>query len=325
MTVTLPPRARLWQRAGAAGSVCGLMRTFVLSVLLLMVIPACSREEAESERVPMTFPPRPVATLLAKQVQHFDVSLAGEGTGQAMRLWVYLPPGNHAERSLPCVLIAPAGSNLITGMKLGEGDRMEHLPYAGAGFAVVAYELDGALPEYAKPDQELAAIKDYLASKGGVLNAQTALDYVAQRMPEIDPDRIYTAGHSSAGTIALVLAASEPRVKGAVAYAPTVSLRSFLGPDMTKSLTKSIPKASSFLDYGSPEQRVADFTSPVMLFVARDDNTVAPQRVIDFANTLKEAGKTAELLVVDEGGHYDAMIRDGIPAGIAWLKKIDGR
>jgi hypothetical protein len=60
-----------------------------------------------------------------------------------------------------------------------------------------------------------------------------------------------------------------------------------------------------------------------MLFAARDDETVAPQRVIDFANAMKEAGKTAELLVVEQGGHYDAMIREGIPAGIAWLKKID--
>lgn len=293
--------------------------------MLLVLTSACSREEPEAERVPMSFPPRPVATLLAKQVQHFDVVLKGEGPGQTMRLWVYLPPGNHAATSLPCVLIAPAGSNLIAGMNLGEGDRSEHLPYASAGFAVVAYELDGALPEYAKPDQEVAAIKGYLASKGGVLNAQTAIDYVTERMPEIDPNRFYAAGHSSAGTVALVLAASEPRVKGAVAYAPVVSLRAFLGPDMAKSLVKSVPKAATFLDYGSPDQRIADLTTPVMLFVARDDNTVAPQRVIDFAKALEDSGKAAELVVVDEGGHYDAMIREGIPRGIAWLKKIDAR
>jgi dipeptidyl aminopeptidase/acylaminoacyl peptidase len=299
------------------------MRTVVLSILLLVAVSACSREEEEVARGPVTFPPRPAATLVGKQVQLFDVALGGPGPGQTMRLWVYLPPGSHAEKSLPCVLVAPAGSNLITGMKLGEGDRDEHLPYVDAGFAVVAYELDGALPGRAKPDQEAAAVKAYVASKGGVLNAQTALDFLAERIPEIDANRIYAAGHSSAGTVALVLAASEPRVKGAVAYAPAVNLRSFLGLDMTRAITRAIPKAEPFLDYGSPEKRVTDFTSPVMLFTARDDNTVAPQRVIDFANAMKAAGKTADLVVVDTGGHYDAMIREGVPAGIAWLKKLD--
>ena len=294
-------------------------------MLTLSFAVSCSSEEPDAPRQPMTFPPRPVATLIGNGIHLFDVSLTGPGPGQTMRMWVYLPPGAHREKSLPCVLIAPAGSNLITGMKLGNGDAPEHLPYASAGFAVVAYELDGALPEMAKPDQEAAAVRAYVASKGGVFNAQTALDYVAERVPEVDPNRVYTAGHSSAATVALVVAASDARVKGTVAYAPAVNLRSFLGIDMTRIVTKAVPKAEPFLDYGSPDRRVADYTSPVMLFAARDDNTISPQRVTDFANALKGAGKSAELVMVDAGGHYDAMIRDGIPAGIAWLTKIDKR
>jgi acetyl esterase/lipase len=299
------------------------MRTLAVLMLMLSLAVSCSSEEPEAPRQPMTFPSRPVATLTGNGVHLFDVALSGPGPGQAMRMWIYLPPGVHREKSLPCVMIAPAGSNLITGMKLGEGDAPEHLPYVSAGFAVVAYELDGALPEMSKPDQEAASVKAYVASKGGVLNAQTALDYIGQRVPEVDPNRIFTAGHSSAATVALIVAASDARVKGTVAYAPAVNLRSFLGLDMTRMVTKSIPKAEPFLDYGSPDRRVADYTSPVMVFVARDDNTVAPQRVMDFAHALKEAGKTTELKVVESGGHYDAMIRDGIPAGIAWLKKLD--
>ncbi|MDQ3441849.1 MAG: prolyl oligopeptidase family serine peptidase [Planctomycetota bacterium] len=300
------------------------MRSLAVLALTLSLAVSCSREETETPRQPMTFPARPVASLIGNHVHLFDVALSGTGPGQTMRMWVYLPPGAHREKSLPCVLIAPAGSNLITGMQLGEGDAPEHLPYAAAGFAVIAYELDGALPEFPKPDQEAAAVKAYVASKGGVLNAQTALDYIGERVPEVDPNRVYAAGHSSAGTVALVLAASDPRVKGAVAYAPAVNLRSFLGLDLVRTITRSIPKAEPFLEYGSPDRRVADFTSPVMLFAARDDNTISPQRVIDFANAMKDAGKTAELLIVESGGHYDAMMREGIPAGVAWLKKIDG-
>ena len=59
--------------------------------------------------------------------------------GHGGKIWLYLPAGEHAPKSLPCILIAAAGSNLITGMELAGGDRPEHLPYAQAGFAVLAY------------------------------------------------------------------------------------------------------------------------------------------------------------------------------------------
>jgi dipeptidyl aminopeptidase/acylaminoacyl peptidase len=301
------------------------MRILVLC-LAMMACASCSREEsaADGPRPPMTFPRRSAATLQQGGTQFFDVPLSGSAPGQTLRLWLYLPPGNHAAKSLPCVLIAPAGSNLITGMKLGDGDRPEHLPYAAAGFAVVAYELDGAMSEHDSSDAAMTrAIKAFIASKGGVLNAQTAIDYVEQRVPEVDPKRLYAAGHSSAGTVALVLAANEPRVKGAVAYAPAVSIPGHLGSDATRSITRAIPKAASFLEYGSPDQHVAEFTPPVMLFTARDDDIVPSQSVADFAGALKREGKAAELLVVNNGGHFDAMIHQGIPAGIAWLKKID--
>jgi dipeptidyl aminopeptidase/acylaminoacyl peptidase len=300
------------------------MRTIVLSVLLV-ALASCSREESAAvPRLPMQFPARPNPMLLNGQVQLFDVTLTGSAPGQTMRLWVYLPAGSHREKSLPCVLIAPAGSNLITGMKLGEGDRPEHLPYTAAGFAVIAYELDGALPDGADSDAAvLGPYKSYVAAKGGVLNAQTAIDYAAARVPEIDMTHIYTAGQSSAGTVALVVAASEPRVKGAVAYAPGVSLTEHLGPEMVRSLNQEVRPSADFLTFGSPDQRVADIKCPVMLFAAWDDQTVKAQTVADFAQTLKSAGKTAEFVAVNTGGHYDAMMQQGIPAGIAWLKKID--
>jgi hypothetical protein len=69
-------------------------------------------------------------------------SAAGQSQpGHRGKFWLYLPKGQHPAGSLPCILIAGAGSNLITGMDLGDGDRREHLPYARAGFAVLAYEL----------------------------------------------------------------------------------------------------------------------------------------------------------------------------------------
>src|SRR6185503_18801936 len=54
--------------------------------------------------------------------------------GGARKLWVYLPERVGAGK-LPCVLIAPAGTPLVHGMALGEGDIEEHVPYVLQGFA----------------------------------------------------------------------------------------------------------------------------------------------------------------------------------------------
>ena len=61
----------------------------------------------------------------------------------AASCYLYLPPGKHAPKSLPCVLIAPAGSTCWRAWTLGDGDSPEHMPYVKAGYAVLAYELDG--------------------------------------------------------------------------------------------------------------------------------------------------------------------------------------
>jgi hypothetical protein len=37
-----------------------------------------------------------------------------------------------------------------------------------------------------------------------------------------------------------------------------------------------------------------------------------------------EPGKSVTLVVVPSGGHYDSMIREGIPRGIAWLLELAG-
>ena len=99
------------------------------------------------------FPPPAPPREIEPGVMFSEITLTrGQAAGSDLpghtgKLWLYLPGGQHGPKSLPCILIAGAGSNLITGMDLGDGDRPEHLPYVRSGFAVLAYELDGMLPE----------------------------------------------------------------------------------------------------------------------------------------------------------------------------------
>jgi acetyl esterase/lipase len=292
----------------------GYLLPRILVLFLLLTFAPSSRAD---------FPTLPAATAIDQNIQFFEVSLKCQATSEDMKLWIYLPPGQHADKSLLCVFIAPAGSNGLTGMKLADGDKAEHLPYAAAGFAVVAYELDGAPRRVAGADMNVW-IAQFINAHGGIDNAKTAIDFVLARLPAVDPNRLYAAGHSSAGTVALDVTAADSRIKACCAYAPLSNLHARYRV-IVDLLAQKIYGIRPFVDSASPVNHIQELKDkPVLLFTARDDVTVPSVNVQAFADDLQQAGsKNIKLVVVDSGGHYDAMIAQGIPAGIEFLKAAD--
>lgn len=242
-----------------------------------------------------------------------------ETPGHGGLLYLYLPPGQHNPKSLPCILIAPAGSTLIAGMDLGEGDEPEHLPYVKAGCAVLAYELDG--PDYdGDLDERKDAYEAFKASRAGLVNARNALEYVLAKVPEVDPARIYAAGHSSAATHALLFAEHEPRLAGVLAYAPA--------PDLSKRMAGQLavmrfafPGLVDFVTQSSPTTHAAKLKCPTFLFHDQDDSNCPIADTNAFAEQLKRQGTDVKYVTAATGDHYDSMIQEGIPAGIEWLKQ----
>jgi dienelactone hydrolase len=279
---------------------------------------------------PLVFPDLGPATPLDRGIVRHEVQLgpryAGPNTapGHCGKLWIYLPRGNHEARSLACVLITGAGSTLLAGMDLGEGDVAEHLPYARAGFAVMAYELDGVVPDQEKAnDQEvLQGMKSYLAARAGLINAQNALEYLLEKVPQVDPERLYAAGHSSAGTMSLLFAENEPRLKGCIAFAPAVDVNARLRSQNSRTVDELIKAGfGDFFDRYNPRRHEQDLNRPVFLFHAQDDSNVPVSESSGLADRLRQAGKDVTLEIVPTGGHYDSMIQQGIPKAIAWLKR----
>jgi dienelactone hydrolase len=249
----------------------------------------------------------------------------GMPPAHGMTLYFYLPPGEHEPGSLPCVLVAPAGSIVITGMDLGEGDQKEHVPYVRAGFAVLSYSLDGHVPDLkaATDGQIKHASEAFLAAKSGLTNAKVALEWLLAKAPEVDKDRIYTAGHSSAGTMALLLAENEPRIKKAAAFAPRSDVEgNFPGPQK-QALRQALPGVNEFFTTYNPKQHPDKVDCPLFLFHARDDSVVPVAETETFASTLKGLGKDVTVEIVPSGGHYNPMIGQGIPMAIAWFNGQD--
>lgn len=267
-------------------------------------------------------------------VSYFSVQTSGEGPGQSMTLRVYLPPGEHTDGSLACVMVPPAGSNFLSGMALdGEDYHDETLPYAEAGMVVVFYSIDG--PEEVVPeDAEEGATSDaaqrsyeaFRDAHAGVVNGRNALEFVLQRLLAVNPEQIFSAGHSSAGTLSLLLASHEPRLAGAIAYAPGIDTQKIQGELLENSFATMVyPDLKRFLKQSSPITHVSKIDVPVFLFFAKDDTLVSLDRGNEFRFALSDRNLDATLRTVDSGGHYQSMINRGIPYGIEWIQERTSR
>ena len=234
----------IWIVLGIVGGVflliCGLCGGSAIWLNSYPSVPATSKQPFDIQTPAKPGEPKVGDEQVINNARFREVTW-GNGSGQGTppgangRLWIYLPEGNVAPGSLPCVFIAGAGSTLLEGMQLGEGDQDEHYPYVKAGFAVVAYDLDGGggaedVDFDVQPGQDvnveqLTGYNAFRASAAGLINARNALEYTLANVPEVNRKQLFSAGHSSAGTLALLFAEHEPRLAGCVAYAPAIDLK----------------------------------------------------------------------------------------------------
>src|SRR5436190_14838996 len=128
--------------------------------IILAALVACTAIPLAMLSTSRTVPNLPAGETLAPGVKCSEVKLYREGVRSPMRLWVYLPDPLPTAK-LPCILIAPAGSRMFHGMALADGDRAEHLPYVKRDFAVIAYEIDGPLPDRPNDSRARAALQAF--------------------------------------------------------------------------------------------------------------------------------------------------------------------
>jgi dienelactone hydrolase len=271
----------------------------------------------------INYPQRPAPLKTTPDIEVYPMTLRGTAPGMPMQVRLYLPQGRHEMHSLPCVFIAPAGTAMLYGSALGDGDSPEHVPYAQKGFAVLAYELSGDLQRDPSGSMTFGQVKgpvrQFMAADGGLANARAAVSFVLSAVPEVDPARLYAAGHSSAATMALNVVAADHRFRAVAAYAPCTDVEAHWSRDLQK-LDHFVPGAADLAKRVSPIQHVNDIQCPIFLFHADDDSKVTTQDITTYNSALNAASKTVQLMRVPTGDHYDSMIQQGIPAGIEFFK-----
>ena len=279
----------------------------------------------EGRLTPATLPPFGVGREVEPGVIGHEVTLQRPGSETPERLWIYLPAAIETggkPGSTPCVFVAPAGSRLFHGMALGDSDRPEQIPYAHAGFIVVAYDIDGDWPRDEKERGSLIRqhMVAFRSAEAGLLDARDAIDYALARIPQVDPHRLYTAGHSSAATLSLQVAEHEPRIAACVAYAPCTDVIGRVGEKALRTLDVLLPGETDFLRSLSPDTGAENLHCPVFLFHAEDDTNIPIARTEQFATRLRRTIPKVTFVRAASGGHYDSMIAQGLPGGIQWLK-----
>ena len=245
--------------------------------------------------------------------------------GMGGHLYLYLPAGDHPPKSLPCVLHTGAGTTLLHGVVFDlEEDAgpnpPEFMPYVQAGCAVLVHEMDG--PSYDEEDTSamLKSYEAFRASRAGLVNARNAIEFLLQRIPEVDPQRIYASGHSSAATHALLLAEHEPRLAGVIAFAPAVDLPKWFEPRLP-IFRWLLPGVTDFVTQSSPSTHRERLKCPTLLFHAEDDSVCDIADTQTFAEQLRAQGTDVTLITVATGDHYESMVNEGVPAGVRWLEE----
>jgi dipeptidyl aminopeptidase/acylaminoacyl peptidase len=237
--------------------------------------------------------------------------------GVGGEMYVLLPPGDHDLGSIPCILVAPAGTNLLTGANTGPFFE-SHVPYLKAGFAIMDYELDGS-PDY--ETQEGDATRAFIDSQAGLVNSRNVIDFVLQKMPMVNSKQIFAVGHSSGGTHVLLLGEHDTRLAGVVAYAAVSNVPRRLPPFVAKMLGNDDRRLGDFLVQSSPHTHASRMNCPVLLCHAEDDSNVPVSDSREMHGLLVKASKEAELLITRDGDHYTEMLEQCVPKGIQWMKQ----
>ncbi len=168
-------------------------------------------------------------------------------------------------------------------------------PFVDAGFVVMIPSTRGTNDNPGRPELFYGEVDDALA----------AVDYVS-KLPEVDPARVYVVGHSTGGTLALLVAEAAPPGK-------VRAVASFGGaPDMRRFLTGENAALAPFDRSDPREMRLRSATNfvealktPTWYFEGSTSGHVQP--ALAMGETAAEDRAPLHVTIVDGGTHFNIL------------------
>lgn len=188
--------------------------------------------------------------------------------------------------------LAPVVVFLHGGFAWGASDWDMASPYRDAGFLTVTPVLrgengqPGAFSFYYDEVDDLVSLLDDLARAEG-----------------IDPERIFVAGHSAGGTLALLTSQASPHVRAAAAFSGSPDQATFI-PAYAQIAPFDIEDAAE-LRMRSPDRFVSSFRAPTRAYFGSREPFFAPATRA-MAERARAAGRDVEAVEVP-GDHFSAV------------------
>lgn len=222
-------------------------------------------------------------------------------------------------RSRPCVIIAPPGSDLLSGVFADDKGTAEALRWSAAGYVVIVLHVTiGAQVKDTDAAYQRQAYDWFRLRRAGLSDVENALAFIHQELPQVDPERVAIVGKGSAGTLALLAAESNPAIKACVAFAPCVDV-ALLRKDDIPRIEPKLPGVAKFCRDSSPINHVDRVQCPLFVFQADDDTVMPLAETVRFVDAAKDKQKVVEFVRVPTGGHDQAVVDEGIPRAMRWL------
>jgi hypothetical protein len=251
----------------------------------------------------------------------YALHLVGGFVGEPMALMLYMPPGKHADHSLPCVFMFAATGAVLEGQTLVERDSREALFLARSGVAALVFDTS-RWPPSGRPQAAGAGEQEFIQNDCGRYSAQDAMNFALAKVPAINPDRLYAAGERGGARAALYWAAMEPRIKGVAALSPACDVAAHLDRPATELESQfKFSGVDEFVKRTSPINRVADINCPVLILSLPNEPLGAD--VQPFITAMKAAGKTVVVDTVKPVDRSKDLMYDGyIPQIGEWFKGL---
>ena len=189
---------------------------------------------------------------------------------------LFLPPGSHADHTVPAVVLLHGAGGVIANRELTYGPQL-----AAMGVAALVIDTFGARRDRATSfvDRLIEITETMMAA-----DAYAGLSYLASR-PEIDPNRVVLTGFSygaMATTYALYAQIANRLAPPGLRFAGHVA---FYGPCIARFEDKRTTGA------------------PLLMLVGAEDELIDPERCAEVANELRSGGSAVEIITYPGAVH----------------------